>query len=162
MRDRFLFSADRTSSEYRGVLEITPGRARLLAPSESAHHVHRFVSIALSFAYVAVTSGTAWFLIPGLPAPPAGWIMLGIALLLWFAGYLGVLLWWDRKSLPILADGPSRCEDLVLLGAKSLGTFQEVRARNPEGKEIKLVVDTRATRFWDAVRLLQGKGKASS
>ena len=54
--DRYLFSADRKASEYRGVLEITPGRARLLTPSQSGRQVRWIVSIALALAYVYVAS----------------------------------------------------------------------------------------------------------
>ena len=162
MRDRYLFSADRKSSEYRGVLEITPGRARLLTPSQSAMNVRWTVSIGLSIAYIAVGTWLLSSLVRApIPAAPLGWIVLVAAFVVWFAGYFAVFLWWDRRSLPILADGPSRWLDLILLGARSFGTFQDVRARTIDGNELHLVVDARAPRFWDAVKLLEGKPFAS-
>ena len=134
----------------------------LLAPSEAARQVRWVVSLALSVTYIGVATWvTGSFVSQVLPAPPLGWILFGVALVLWFAGYLAVFLWWDRRSLPILPEGPSRWEELVLLGARSFGMFQEVRARNREGEELHLVVDARAPRFWEAVDLLEGKAAGS-
>lgn len=162
MRDRYLFSADRKASEYRGVLEITPGRARLLTPSQSGRQVRWIVSIALALAYVYVASSLIVpFTIAGSVIPVIGWILLVAAMILWFAGLIAVFLWWDRKSLLFLAEGPVQAMDLILLGARSFGTFQDVRARTREGEEMQLVVDARAPRFWEAVRLLEGRGPAA-
>jgi len=161
VRDRYLFSADRKASEYRSLLEITPGRARLLTPSKAARQVRWIVSIALAVTYMSVWS---WLFVPVLAAlslagvaPVAAWVILGASWALLFVGGFLLFFWWDRRSLPTLGDSPTQSLDLVLLGARSFGTFQDVRARTPWGEEIHLVVDTRAPRFWEAVRLLEGK-----
>ncbi len=161
MRDRYLFSADRKSSEYRSLLEITPGRARLLTPSWTDRRARWVVSVALAVAYVALWS---WMFGPTIgvlslwgPAPVLAWALLIIYTTLWLVVALLFFVWWDRRSLPILAEDPSNVVELVLLGARSFGTFQDVRARTPSGEEIHLVVDARAPRFWEAVRLLEGE-----
>ncbi|HII40022.1 MAG TPA: hypothetical protein HA326_02270 [Thermoplasmata archaeon] len=165
MRDRYLFSADRKASEYRRLLEITPGHARLLTPSKAAGQVRWFVSIALALAYVAIWSWLFWFVVVGLSlagvAPVAAWVLFGAFSVLWFVGGFLLFLWWDRRSLPLLADAPGHSLELVLLGARSFGTFQDVRARTPWGEEIHLVVDAREPRFWEAVRLLEGRAASS-
>ncbi len=159
MRDRYLFSADRKSSEYRSLLEITPGRARLLTPSKSSRRTRWFVSIVLAFAFYVVW---AWMLAPTLlvvgltgTALAIAWTLLIAIAVLEFAALLAILLWWDRRSLPILGHDYAQSLDLVLLGARSLGTFQDVRARTPSGEEIHLVVDARAPEFWEAAELLR-------
>lgn len=166
MRDRYLFSADRKASEYRSLLEITPGRARLLTPSRESRYARWFISIVLGMSYVAIWS---WLFGPVLAvlsltgaALAVAWVILAVFSLLWFVGAFLLFTWWDRRSLPILADAPSQALELVLLGARSFGTFQDVRARTPWGEEIHLVVDARAPRFWEAIRLLEGKRTATA
>ncbi len=165
MRDRYLFPADRKASEYRSLLEITRGRARLLTPSGSDRRARWVISVALAIAYVALWS---WIFAPAMgflsplgPASLAAWAVFVMFTVLWFVGAFLFFQWWDRRSLPILADAPSQAVELVLLGARSFGTFQDVRARTPSGAEIHLVVDARAPRFWEAVGLLEGKTPVS-
>lgn len=161
MRDRYLFSADRKSSEYRSVLEITRGRVRLLTPSRADRRARWVISVALAFGYVALWS---WWFGPTIsvlflwgPGSLLAWALLIVYTALWLAAAVLLFLWWDRRSLPILAEDPSYALELILLGARSFGTFQDVRARTLFGEEIHLVVDARAPRFWEAVRLLEGK-----
>ena len=161
MRDRYLFPADRKSSEYRTLLEITSRRARLLTPSERARRVRWVVSIAFAIVYVGLW---VWLVGPsfatlsraGLGVVAAG-LIFGAFSVLWFVGALLLFRWWDRESLPLLAEAPSQSLELVLFAARSFGTFQDVRARIPSGEEIHLVVDAREQPFWEAVRLLEGK-----
>ena len=165
VRDRYLFCADRESSEYRRVLEITPGRARLLTPSRADRRARWVVSVALAVAYVSLWS---WLFGPAIgvlslwgPAPQLAWALLIVYTALWLAAAFLFFIWWDRRSLPILAEDPADVVDLILLGARSFGTFQDVRARMPSGDEIHLVVDAREPKFWEAVRLLEGKAPVS-
>ncbi len=160
MRDRYLFSADRKASEYRSLLEITPGHARLLTPPPSARRVRWLASIGLGVLYYFVAT---WIWIPaivvlsanGAPSWAGPAVLVG-AMVVWFVGLFLLFWWWDQRSLPLLlADGAPGIE-LTLLGVRSFGTFQDVRARTTVGEELHLVVDTRAPRFWEAVRLLGG------
>ena len=122
--------------------------------------------MALAFAYVALWS---WWFGPTIGVlslwgsnPLLAWASLIVYTALWLAAAFLVFVWWDRRSLPILAAAPSSALELVLLGARSFGTFQDVRARTPIGEEIHLVVDARAPRFWEAVRLLEGRSPTST
>ena len=161
MRDRYLFSADRKVSEYRSVLEITRGRARLLTPSSGARRVRWVVSAALGIAMYAllfVFVRTESF--GGLADPVAAGVLATVGTVLFFVGLFVVFHWWDLQSLPLLGYGAAQSVDLVLLGARSFGTFQDVRARTPSGEEIHLIVDGRASQFWEAVQLLEGRAAA--
>ncbi len=162
MRDRYLFSADRKATEYRTVLEITPGHARLVTPSAAARMWRWAISLLLYLLYSGLVGTFLVIIVLEIVAPwVSGWpasVLFGI---LWFAGFLGLFFWWDRRSLPLLADSPAHATDLVLLGARSFGTFQDVRARSPQGEEMHLVVDVRAQRFWEAMHLLEGRAAAA-
>ncbi len=162
MRDRYLFSADRTATEYRGVLEVTPGHARLITPSAAARYLRGFVSIG----YYAVYTALWWVLfvaaaleLQGTWFP--GWPLEATAIVGWFVGLLAVGWLADRRSLPLLAESPAEKTELILVGARSFGTYQEVRARTVHGAELKLIVDAGPKRFWEAVGLLEGKATTS-
>ncbi len=166
VRDRYLFTADRKASEFRSLLEITPGRARLLTPSNDARRLRWLVSVGLAVAYVVVWSGlvgpAASLISLGGAAVVAAWAAFGLFTVLWFVGAFLLFRWWDRRSMPLLADAPAHALELVLLGARSFGTFQDVRARTPWGEEIHLVVDARPDPFWEAVRLLERNPAATA
>ncbi len=163
MRDRYLFGADRTSSEYRQVLEITPNHARLLIPSGEAQGWKWLVSVGLLVGYIALTWPASVALMAVLGSLPAVavWAFAILAIVTWSVGLVFLFFFWDRKSLLLLADEWSQATEVVLLRARSYGTFQEVRARTRSGEELDLVVDAPAPRFWEAVRLLEGKATAS-
>ncbi len=163
MRDRYLFSADRKASEYKHVLEITPGRARLLTPNGSAWGWRWVGSLALLVTFLAffAPAGLAIVGTAAAQSPVVAWILIIAATAAWLGGLFLAFFLWDRKSLLFLADAPSHSLDLILLGARSFGTFQDVRARVPGGEELHLVVDARAPRFWEAVRLLRENRVAS-
>ncbi len=159
MRDRYLFSADRKSSEYRTVLEITAGHARLVTPSEAARALRWIISFVYFGFYTAV-AGVIWIAVNlGLSGTwLAGWPLEIIWIVAWVLGLFGISWLADRNTLPLLVSSPAEKEELILEGARSFGTFQEVRARTMRGAEMKLVVDGRQGRFWEAVRLLGAKG----
>jgi hypothetical protein len=162
VRDRYLFSADRTASEYKTVLEITPGHARLLTPSMSARNWRWAISLLYYIIYTGffgTALGLGLIYVFGLVLPSwAGFFLFGIV---WIGGLFLIFFWWDRRSLPLLADAPSQVTELILLGATSFGTFQEVRAKTLQGNKLRLVVDTTPPRFWEAMQLLEGKPAAS-
>ncbi|HYM38846.1 MAG TPA: hypothetical protein VEY12_01700 [Thermoplasmata archaeon] len=158
MRDRYLFSADRKSSEYRTVLEITPGHARLITPSAAAHMLRWIQSIVYYVFYTAI-AGVVWvgFAVPLSGTWLGGWPLEAIWIAAWIVGLIVVSWVADRRTLPLLADSPAEKAEVILEGARSFGTFQEVRARTIRGAEMKLIVDTGPRRFWEAVGLLEGK-----
>ncbi len=162
MRDRYLFFADRDTATYRDLLEIRPGQARLVTPSEAARSFRWVSSIAFFIGYTAILGPVCFLGIAlgiGLFLPY--WVGVVVAAVVWGLGLFFLYLWWDRRNLPFLAESPAGAVNLQLLGVRSFGTFQDVRARTPTGEEFHLVVDTRAERFWDAVQLLQGRTTAS-
>lgn len=163
MRDRYLFSADLKTSEYKHVLEITQGRARLLTPSGSAWGWRWAGSLGVFIGYSMLMWPLGRILLGGavILGPLAAWIVIGSVSVVWIFGLFLVFFLWDRKSLRFLADDPAHATDLVLLGARSFGAFQDVRARTREGEELHLVVDARSQGFWEAVRLLEGKPVSS-
>ncbi len=162
MRERYLFFADRDVTTYRDLLEIRPGRARLVTPSEAARSFRWVSSIAFFVGYTAIAGPVCFLGIAlgiGLLLPY--WIGAVVAVLVWGLGLFSLYIWWDRHNLPFLAESPANAIELQLLGARSLGAVQDVRARTPDGQEMHLVVDSRAPRFWEAVRFLEGKAIAS-
>ncbi len=162
MRDRYVFSADRKATEYRDVLEITPGHARLVTPMGVARSMRWLGSIVLMMFYLGYAGIVLAVLLGGLVAVGLPqWLAVTAIAAAWIAGFLVMFRWWDRQTLPLLADSPLRVEELVLLGARSFGTYQDVRARTVRGEELHLVVDTRAPRFWEAVQLLQAASAVS-
>ncbi len=162
MRDRYLFSADRKVNEYRDVLEITRGHAKLVTPSAAARGLKWVGSIVLFFIWFSYAGILFVLLTTELTSPwLAGWATLLLAGFGWIVGFFLLFFWWDRRSLPLLADSPASVAELILMGARSFGTYQDVRARIVRGEEMHLVVDARATRFWEAVRLLEGRATAT-
>ena len=162
VRDRYLFSADRKVTEYRDVLEITPGHARLVTPTGTARALRWIGSLVVFVFYFAYAGiATISLMSPFSPAWLSGWPGLVLTIVAWLAGFVLLFWWWDRRTLPLLADTPLRSEELILVGARSFGTYQDVRARTLRGEELHLVVDVRAPRFWEAVGLLERKPSAS-
>ncbi len=104
----------------------------------------------------AFALAVTWAASAGVPSW-AAFLVFGLS---WFGGLLFIFFWWDRRSLSLLADNPSQAADVILLGARSFGTFQDVRAKLMRGEELRLVVDSRAPRFWEAVQLLEGRTSA--
>jgi hypothetical protein len=156
VRDRYLFSADKKTTEYETVLEITPGHARLVTPSKASHYWRWTISLLYYIIYTGLIGtllGTLLIYVTG-PVLPS-WAAFLLFAVLWIGGLFVLFFWWDRRSLPLLADAPSQVSELILLGATSFGTFQDVRARTMRGEELHLVVDATAPRFWEAVRLLE-------
>ncbi len=149
-------------NEYRTVLEITPGRACLITPSAAARILRGGVFVVYCAIWTAF-AGVVWIglalLLSGNPLE--GWPLEVAWIVAWFVGLVAVGWTADRRSLPLLADSPADRMDLILVGARSFGTFQEVRARTMRGAEMKLVVDAGPKRFWEAVGLLEGKTSAS-
>jgi len=150
--ERYLFRADSEGYAYRRILEVRPGSVRLLHPSERARRFTRWIStlFALGFVFVfgAFVSQTAVALtLSGL----GGLVVEGALIAFYFAGLILLLLWWDERSLPLLAENPGASMGLDVLGVTSFGTFQEIRAR-VNGREVRVAVHGSRAKVGEALR----------
>jgi hypothetical protein len=150
--ERYLFRADYEGYAYRRILEVRPGSVRLLQPSENARRFTRGIStlFALGFIFVfgAFVSQTAVALsLSGL----SGLIVEAGLIAFYFAGLFVLLLWWDDRSLPLLAENPGASMGVDVLGVTSFGTFQEVRART-SGREVRIAVHGSKAKVAEALR----------
>ena len=150
--ERYLFRADSEGYAYRQILEVLPGSVRLLHPSEKARRFTRWIStlFALGFVFVfgAFVSQTALVLtLSGL----SGLIIEAALIAFYFAGLIVLLLWWDDRSLPLLAENPGASVGLDVVGVTSFGTFQELRART-SGQEVRIAVHGSKERVGEALR----------
>lgn len=153
VRDRFLFRADYEGYAHRDLLEARPGSVRLLRPSESARRTVRAVEILIALAFIFVGGSVLWVVfstlsLSGLPA----WVGAASLFAVFFGGLIAVEMWWENRSLPLLAEQPTRALDVSILGVQSFGTFQELRAATPSG-EFLITVDGRRDRLLEALRL---------
>jgi hypothetical protein len=154
-RDRFLFRAGRTGYTYPEVLEVRAGSVRLLSPSSTAKREQRAVSTLIAIAYVFVIGPI--LAVTGLPA--LGLVLgVGIGVALYFIGLVATLVWWDNRSLPLLAENPTYSLPLEILGIQSFGPFQEIRGR-AGGREIRVSVSGRRTKVEEAVRFATPAGR---
>jgi len=150
--ERYLFRADSEGYAYRRILEVRPGSVRLLQPSERARRFTRWIStlFALGFVFVfgAFVSQTAVALtLSGL----SGLVIEGALIAFYFAGLILLLLRWDERSLPLLAENPGASMGLDVLGVTSFGTFQEIRAR-VNGREVRVAVHGSRAKVGEALR----------
>jgi hypothetical protein len=146
--NRFLFRAGREGYTYPELLQIRPGAAQILVPSEQAQRRTRIVSTFVALAYVFIVGP----LVGGLAAFSRFSIVAPIvAVAGFFVGLIGILLWWDRMSLPLLAENPRSIRDIELIAVQSFGTFQEIRAR-AQGEELRIAVSGSRGRLAEATR----------
>jgi len=156
-RDRFLFRAGRTGYTYPEVLEVRAGSVRLLRPSSIAKREQRAVSTLIAIAYVFIIGPI--LAVTGLPA--LGVILgVGIGVAVYFLGLIAALIWWDNRSLPLLAENPDYSMPLEILGIESFRTFHEIRGR-AGGKEIRVAVPGPRTKIEEAVRFATSAGRAA-
>ena len=153
-RDRFLFRAGRTGYTYPEVLEVRAGSVRLLSPSSAAKREQRAISTLIAIAYVFVIGPI--LAVTGLPALGL-FLGVGIGVALYFIGFVATLVWWDNRSLPLLAENPTYSMPLEILGIESFGTFHEIRGR-AGGKEIRVAVPGPRTKVEEAVRFATSAG----
>lgn len=153
MRDRFLLRADVEGFMYRDVLEVRPGRIRLIRPSDALRRGLRTGAVAVTLIwlflvgpllFVGMIQLVAW---RGWP----DWLALSLASVAWVGGLVGTALWWDRRTLPVLADNAPNATDVKVLGLTSFWTFQEVRATAPQG-EIRITVQGSRRKVGDILR----------
>jgi len=145
---RFLFRAGRKGYTYPELLEIRPGAAQILVPSEQARRRARIVSTFIALAYVFIVGP----LVGGLVAFSGFPIVAPVvAVIAFFIGFIGILVWWDHMSLPLLAEAPRSILDVELIGVRSFGTFQEIRAR-AQGEEVRIAVPGPRRRLEEATR----------
>src|SRR6058998_223411 len=104
--------------------------------------------VALAYIFIAgpLLGPAALALIPNV-----GGVAVGVAAgVVFFLGLFGVLVWWDRWSLPLLAEAPRRIVPLELIDTQSYRTFQEIRAR-AEGTEVRVAIPGSRSRLGEAM-----------
>src|SRR5437867_13174813 len=106
--ERLLFRAGRQGYTYPEILEVRLGSLRILVPSaESIRRVH-VLSTVVALAYIFIAGPLLGAVALAL-MPNVGGVAVGVAAgVVFFLGLFGVVVWWDRWSLPPLAEGP-RC-----------------------------------------------------
>ncbi len=158
--ERYLLRADLRGYSYREILEVRPGSLRLLHPSERARRLSRCTSTLFALGYLFVLGYFIGAVGSFIGAGNAGGsIVSGIVGLViaagliafFFAGLVLLLLWWDDRSLPILAENPDAARPVEALGVTSFGTFQEIRAR-ADGQELRIAVHASKGRFAEVLR----------
>src|SRR5436309_2719534 len=101
--ERLLFRAGRQGYTYPEILEVRLGSLRILVPSaESIRRVH-VLSTVVALAYIFIAGPLLGAVALAL-MPNVGGVAVGVAAgVVFFLGLFGVLVWWDRWSLPLLA-----------------------------------------------------------
>ncbi len=139
--ERVLLRAGRTAYSYPELLEVRAGSVKILMPSDKAKKRHRFVSTVLTLAYL-FTAGWITVTFAPLPVTLGGLAGFGIALAVAaviMVGMVGIVFWWDRWSLPLLATNPAAAIPVELLSIRSHELFQEIRAR-AAGEDVHVMV----------------------
>jgi len=152
--ERYLLRADLQGYSYREILEVKQGAVRLLHPSERARRLSRWTSTLFALGYLFVlgsfmgAAGSAGGL---LVSGAVGLVIAAGFIAFFFAGLVVLLLWWDDRNLPILAENPDAVRPVEVLGVTSFGTFQELRAR-VDGQEYRIAVHASKGRFAEVLR----------
>jgi len=149
--ERLLFRAGRQGYTYPEILEVRRGSLRILMPSPESKRRVRIISAFVSLAYVFIAGPLLGAVALGLMANLGGVVAGAATAVVFFLGLFGVLVWWDRWSLPLLAEAPRRAVPLELIDTQSYGTFQEIRAR-AEGTEVRVAIPGSRSRLGEAMR----------
>src|SRR3989442_4954388 len=122
-QNRFLFRAGREGYTYPELLQIRSGAAaQILMPSEQARRRTRIVPTFIALAYVFVVGP----LVGGLGAFSGLSIVAAIVpVARFFVELVGILVWGDSISVPLLAENQRSIRDIELIGVHSFGTLQE-------------------------------------
>jgi len=96
---------------------------------------------------MGVAGNAGGFLVSGV----VGLVIAASFIAFFFAGLVVLLLWWDDRNLPILAENPDSSRPVEVLGVTSFGTFQELRAR-VDGQEHRIAVHASKGRFAEVLR----------
>ena len=148
--ERLLFRAGRQGYTYPEILEVRRGSLRILVPSAESIRRVRIISTLVSLAYIFIRGPLLGTVALTLMANVGG-IAAGVAtVVVFFLGFFGVLVWWDRWSLPLLAESPRRLIPLELIDTQSYITFQEIRAR-AEGTEVRVAIPGSRSRLGEAM-----------
>ena len=148
--ERLLFRAGRQGYTYPEILEVRRGSLRILVPSAESIRRVRITSTLVSLAYIFI-GGSLWGAVALRLMPNVGGVAVGVAaVVVFFLGFFGVLVWWDRWSLPLLAEAPRRIVPLELIDTQSYRTFQEIRAR-AEGTEVRVAIPGSRSRLGEAM-----------
>ncbi len=148
--ERLLFRAGRQGYTYPEILEVRRGSLRILVPSAESIRRVRISSTLVSLAYIFIGGPLLGAVALTLMANVGG-VAAGVAaVVVFFLGFFGVLVWWDRWSLPLLAEAPRRIVPLELIDTQSYRTFQEIRAR-AEGTEVRVAIPGSRSRLGEAM-----------
>src|SRR2546422_4244894 len=102
--ERLLFRAGRQGYTYPEILEVRRGSLRILVPSAESIRRVRITSTLVSLAYIFIGGSLLGAVALRLMASVGG-IAAGVAAVVgFFLGFFGVLVWWDRLNLPLPAD----------------------------------------------------------
>jgi hypothetical protein len=136
-RERFLFRAGSAGYAYPEILEVRRQSVRLLRPSGQGQRRQRTVSALITLGYI-FGLGT---LIAGLWGPLSAFTpaIAFAEVFIFFVGYFALIVWWNRRSLPLLAEEPAAAIPLEFFPLKSFGTFVEISAK-AEGMELRVAV----------------------
>ena len=148
--ERLLFRAGRKGYAYPELLEVRRGSLRILVPSGEAKRRARVVSTLVAIAYVFV-AGPVIATIAVALMQNLGAVAAVPTVVVYFLGFVGILVWWDRWSLPLLAENPSAAIPIEFVGTQSFGTFQEIRGRI-QGADVRVSIPGSRARLDDAVR----------
>ncbi len=149
--ERLLFRAGREGSTYPELLEVRSGSLRILVPSDEARRRARVISTFVALGYVFLAGPILGTLAAGL-LQTLGGIAAAVAFVgIYGLGLIGVLVGWDRWSLPLLAEGPAAAIPLELVGTRSYGTLQEIRGR-AQGADVRVAFSGSRARLDEAVR----------
>lgn len=157
-RDRSLLRADVEGYSYADILEVRPGRVRLLRPSAAARRTVRLTLLGVTLVWVFLIGPLLavwlpWLLTPWPPSLVPGWLVYVFAGFSWWVSLIATLVWWDDRLLTVLAKSTQDVTDVMVLEMTSYGTFQELRVSAPQG-EMRITV--RGTR-----RKVEGVMKAA-
>src|SRR5437867_9522405 len=131
--ERLLFRAGRQGYTYPEILEVRLGSLRILVPSaESIRRVH-VLSTVVALAYIFIAGPLLGAVALAL-MPNVGGVAVGVAAgVVFFLGLFGVLVWWDRWSLPLLAEAPRRIVPSNSLTLNRTGRSRK-SGRGPKGR----------------------------
>jgi hypothetical protein len=151
--DRYLFRAGTAGYTYPQVLEIRKDGLRLLLPSAEARRRQRALSSLIALGYVFV-AGSA---LTGLAGPLSRLspVLIVAEVVVFLGGFVAVTVWWDRRSLPLLAESPAESAAIEVVSTESFGTFQEIRAR-ANGAELRVAVPASRETLGKAMRFATG------
>jgi hypothetical protein len=147
--ERYLFRAGTVGYTFPEILEVQRNSLRVVQPSAKARRLINGVSTLIGLGYMFAVS---WLIVGPLGPLLTSWDRAIAVVVVFFAGLVAIIVWWDRRSLPLLAKNPAASTPLALVSTQFIGTFQEIRGRT-NGEELRVAVATSRKKLEDALRL---------